>query len=64
MPDPNAALELVERFHGALILLQKFDLENVRNRVQTKKDHPPREFAIVRNVLADSCTRRVAHSAQ
>jgi hypothetical protein len=56
MADQHGALELVERFHGALILLQKFDLENVRNRVATEKNHPPREFAIVATYL-----RTLAH---
>ena len=41
------AIDMVERFHGAVILLEKFDRENVRGRVETKESHPPREFAIV-----------------
>jgi len=56
MTDPRAALELVERFHGTLMLLQKFDLENVRSHVETRQDHPPREFAVVATYL-----RTLAH---
>lgn len=56
MVDVNAALEMVGRFHGVLILLQKFDLENIRGRVETEADHPPREFAIMATYL-----RTLAH---
>ena len=49
-------IEMVARFHGALILLEKFDLENVRPRVETKEHHPPREFAVVATYL-----RSLAH---
>jgi hypothetical protein len=56
MVDVHAALEMVGRFHGVLMLLQKFDLENVRGRVEAKTDHPPREFAIVATYL-----RTLAH---
>lgn len=56
MTDVNAALEMVGRFHGALTILQKFDLENVRDHIETKRGHPPREFAIVATYL-----RTLAH---
>ncbi len=56
MVDVDAALKMVGRFHDVLILLQKFDLENIRGRVETKKDHPPREFAIIATYL-----RTLAH---
>jgi hypothetical protein len=53
--DP-AVLELVARFHGTLILLERFDNEHVRPRIETKEDHPPRELAIVSTYL-----RSLAH---
>lgn len=56
MLELHAALQMVARFHGVLILLQKFDLENIRGRVETKSNHPPREFAIVATYL-----RTLAH---
>lgn len=52
----NDAMEMVARFHGAVILLEKFDRENIRERVETKENHPPREFAIVATYL-----RTLAH---
>ena len=48
--------ELVGRFHGAIILLERFDSENVRPRIDTQANHPPREFAIVATYL-----RTIAH---
>lgn len=56
MPNVNDAIEMVGRFHGALISLQQFDLENIRGRVETNQDHLPREFAIVATYL-----RTLAH---
>lgn len=47
---------MVARFHGAAILLERFDRENVRPRVETKASHPPREFAVVTSYL-----RTLAH---
>lgn len=52
----KAAIDSVERFHGAVVLLERFDRENIRGRVETKDDHPPREFAIVATYL-----RTLAH---
>jgi hypothetical protein len=57
MIEPNVT-ELVARFHGALISLERFDNEHVRPSVETKESHPPREFAIVSTYL-----RSLAHFA-
>ena len=48
--------ELVGRFHGQLILMQTFDNEDVRPRVDTGKEQSPREFAVVGSYL-----RSLAH---
>ena len=52
----DEGMEMVARFHGAVILLEKFDREHVRGRLETKASHPPREFAIVATYL-----RTLAH---
>lgn len=44
-------MDLVARFHGALIALERFDSENVRPYVDTKENLPPREFAIFSTYL-------------
>jgi hypothetical protein len=54
--DLKDAMEMVARFHGAVMLLEKFDRENIRGLVETKESHPPREFAIVATYL-----RTLAH---
>jgi hypothetical protein len=56
MPMDPKVMELVTRFHGSLIALEKFDSENVRPRVETKESHPPRQFAIISTYL-----RSLAH---
>ena len=52
----NEGLDMVVRFHGAVILLESFDREHVRAQVKTKEAHPPREFAVVATYL-----RTLAH---
>ena len=50
MPNVNP-LEMVAQFQTALTKLEAFDRQNVRPKVVTKADHPPREFAIVSTYL-------------